>query len=82
MLVSVVPIGNSKGIRIPKNILTQLNIENEVEMNMHNNEIIIKRIEKKPRSGWEEAFQKMHKEGDDNLLLQEQIQDDSFEWEW
>ncbi|GHU46251.1 peptidase [Spirochaetia bacterium] len=82
MLVSVVPIGNSKGIRIPKNILNELNIENEVEMNVYNNEIVIKRIEKPPRSGWEEAFMEMHKEEDDNLLFSEQIQDDSFEREW
>jgi antitoxin MazE len=82
MLVSVVPIGNSKGVRIPKNILTELNIENEVEMNVYNNEIIIKRSEKTPRSGWAKAFQKMHKNGDDNPVFQEQIQDDSFEWEW
>jgi antitoxin MazE len=82
MLVSVVPIGNSKGIRIPKNILNELNIENEVELNVYNNEIIIKRIEKKPRSGWEEVFKKMHKEEDDHPFLPEQIQDDFFEWEW
>jgi antitoxin MazE len=82
MLVSVVPIGNSKGIRIPKNILKELNIENEVEMNVYNNEIVIKRSEKNPRSGWEEAFQRMHKEEDDNPVFSEQVQDDSFEWEW
>ncbi|GMO50499.1 MAG: hypothetical protein Ta2B_30920 [Termitinemataceae bacterium] len=82
MFVSVVPIGNSKGIRIPKNILRELRIENEAEMNVCNNELVIKRIENPPRSGWEDAFQKMHKQGDDNLLFSEQIQDDSFEWEW
>jgi antitoxin MazE len=46
MIVSVIPIGNSKGIRIPKNILTELSIGNEAEMNITNDEIIISRIEK------------------------------------
>ena len=35
MLVSVVPIGNSKGIRIPKSILKQLNIKEKVELEVH-----------------------------------------------
>jgi antitoxin MazE len=69
MLVSVIPIGNSKGIRIPKNILTELKIENEAEMNITNNEIIIRRIEKKPREGWEESFKKMRQAEEDQLLI-------------
>ena len=59
MVVSVIPGGNSKGIRIPQNILAELNIENEAEMNISNDEIIIRRIEKNPGEGWEESFKKM-----------------------
>jgi antitoxin MazE len=69
MLVSVIPIGNSKRIRIPKNILTELKIENETEMNIINDEIIIKRIEKNSREGWEEAFKKMYHTEEDQLLI-------------
>jgi antitoxin MazE len=82
MLVSVIPIGNSKGIRIPKNILTELKIENEAEMNITNNEIIIRRIEKNPREGWEEAFKKMHQAEDDQLLIPSEFENNSFEWNW
>lgn len=46
MLISVVPIGNSKGIRIPKSILQQLNIEDKVELEVHNREILIRPVTK------------------------------------
>ncbi|MDZ7792970.1 MAG: AbrB/MazE/SpoVT family DNA-binding domain-containing protein [Spirochaetia bacterium] len=82
MLVSVVPIGNSKGIRIPKSILQQLNIEEKVELEVHNTEILIRPIKKKPREGWPEEFMKMHKNGDDSLFLDNLNEQDDFEWEW
>ena len=52
MIVSLVAIGNSKGIRIPKAVLDHLEIEN--------GSIILNPITKNPRQGWEEAFQKMN----------------------
>jgi antitoxin MazE len=82
MLVSVIPIGNSKGIRIPKNILTELKIENEAEMNITNDEIIIRRIEKNPREGWEEAFKKMRHTEEDQLLIPSEFENSFFEWDW
>ena len=82
MIASVVQIGNSRGIRIPKNILLELNIENEVEMIVHNNALLIKSIEKKPRLGWEKAFEKMSEAKDDRLLLSEKIDSDVFDWVW
>ncbi|MDR3336026.1 MAG: AbrB/MazE/SpoVT family DNA-binding domain-containing protein [Treponema sp.] len=81
MLVSVVPIGNSKGIRIPKSIINEFNIEDKLELQIHNDEIILKPIVKKPRQGWEDAFKKMHKNSDDILLLPDSIEND-FNWEW
>lgn len=82
MLVSVIPIGNSKGIRIPKSILKQLDIHEKVELEVHNNEILIKPINEKPRTGWEEAFIKMHHNEDDILLMPETEDQDDFEWQW
>jgi len=82
MLVPVVSIGDSKGIRIPKNILNELNIENELEMHIYNGEIILKRIEQIPREGWEAAFTEMHNSGDDKLIFPEQLEDNSFVWDW
>ena len=56
MLASVVQIGNSRGIRLPKKILNELNIKDEVELIINKETIIIKGVAKKPRRGWSEAF--------------------------
>jgi antitoxin MazE len=82
MLISVVQVGNSRGIRLPKKLLDRLNIEDKVEMTVCDDELIIKSIEKKPRQGWNEAFAKMSEMKADILLLPENIDDDAFEWVW
>ena len=82
MLVSVVKIGNSRGIRLPKNILQRLNIEDKVELELHADELRIKRVEKKPRQGWHEAFAKMSEKKADKLILPEYIDDKTFDWVW
>ena len=82
MLASVVRIGNSRGIRLPKNILRELNIEDEVEMIVHNDALIIKSVERKPREGWSEAFAKMSQNKEDKLLLSGNIDSEDFEWVW
>jgi len=82
MMVSVVQIGNSRGIRLPQNILNELNIQDEVEMVIHKDELIIKSVEKKPRQGWDKAFAKMSEAKADKLLLSENIDSEIFEWVW
>ncbi len=82
MLISVVPIGNSKGIRIPKSILQQLNIEEKVELEVHDKEILIRPVAQKPREGWYEKFIRMHQNGDDRLLIDELEEQEDFQWEW
>ncbi|ORC35914.1 peptidase [Marispirochaeta aestuarii] len=82
MIISVIPIGNSKGIRIPKGILKQLEIDEKVELEVRDKEILIKPVKTRPREGWEEAFTEMHKNGDDALMFPEILDQESFEWEW
>jgi antitoxin MazE len=81
MLVSVIPIGNSRGIRIPKNIITELKIEDKVEMEVQDNEIVIRRSGKRPRQGWDESFSKMHELSEDKLLIPDTLENNSFKWE-
>lgn len=79
MEVSVVKIGNSRGIRIPKVILNRLNITDKLEMKISGKNILLSPVEK-PRENWADAFEKMHSLGEDSL---EKIPDsESFEWEW
>ncbi len=83
MKVDVIKIGNSHGIRIPKAILEQCQLEGTVEMQVEDQKLIILPA-KKPREGWDEAFQKMAEEGDDELLLPDSIspEPEDIDWEW
>ncbi|HAK44772.1 MAG TPA: AbrB/MazE/SpoVT family DNA-binding domain-containing protein [Spirochaeta sp.] len=82
MLVSIIPIGNSKGIRIPKTILQQLNIQEKVDLEIHENEIHLKPVNSGIRKGWSEAFEKMAEYGDDKLQFSDIPGEGDFEWEW
>jgi antitoxin MazE len=80
MEISVIPIGNSKGIRLTKTVLEKYNITDSVELILEKGYIIIK-PKQNPRKGWEKAFKKMHENGDDKLLVSDVFEDENFE-EW
>jgi len=82
MLVSLVQVGNSKGIRLPKSILDQCQIEDKLEMEVTNNEIILKPIKNKPRARWAEKFKAMKEKGDDKLLIDDGLDLSDRDWEW
>ncbi len=78
----VVKIGNSRGIRIPRTVLEQAGLTDEVEMIVEGNKLIIQ-ASRHPREGWEERFADMAKQGDDALLDQiSSTQWDEEEWTW
>ena len=80
MELSVINIGNSKGIRFSKTILEQYNISDKVELILEKTQIVIK-VKTEPRKNWEQAFMQMHKNGDDQLLIDDVFCDESLE-EW
>ena len=80
MEVSIIKIGNSKGLRLPKEVLKQYEIEDKVQLVLDKQQIIIKPV-KKPRIGWEDAFKNMHNNEDDQLLIDDVFEDETFE-EW
>ena len=82
MLVSVVPIGNSKGIRLPKTIIEQLNVSDKLDLEVENQQIILKPVHSKTREGWIQSFQQMHQDINDNLLMGDVVENEAFEWEW
>jgi antitoxin MazE len=82
MLASVVQIGNSRGIRLPKRIFSELNIKDKVELTINKDKLIIKGIKKRPRQGWNEAFAKKPTDKADKLLLPDNIDNETFEWVW
>ena len=80
MEIAVIPIGNSKGIRLTKTILEKYNITDSVELILEKGFIILK-PKNIPRKDWGKSFKKMHENGDDQLLINDVFEDESFE-EW
>ncbi len=80
MEVSVIKIGNSKGIRFSKTIIERYNIRDTVEMILDKGHIIIKPLSR-PRKGWDKAFIEMHANGDDKLIMPDVFEEDNLE-EW
>jgi len=80
METSIIKIGNSKGLRLSKTILEKYNIKDKVEMILEKGYIILKPIVA-PRKDWEKAFEELHDNGDDKLLLNDVFEDENFE-EW
>jgi antitoxin MazE len=78
----VVRIGNSRGVRIPKLWLEQLDLGEEVEMAVQADQLVI-RSARRPRQGWEEQFRAMHEKGDDRLIEGFPASAwDEQEWQW
>lgn len=80
----IVKIGNSQGIRIPKLLLHQAELGEEVELEVKDGQIVL-RPARTPRHGWDEQFAKMAERGDDRLLDSETVSLTSWdadEWEW
>lgn len=82
MLVSVVQIGNSRGVRLPKSILDQLDISDKLDLEVENSQIILKPVPRHPREGWDSAFSRMNAEGEDTPLIPDEASSKDFEWEW
>ena len=78
MEIAIVSIGNSKGIRLTKSILKQYNITDSVELILEKGFIVLKTTNL-PRKRWAESFEKMHKNGDDSLLIQDIFEDEDFD---
>jgi antitoxin MazE len=78
----LVPIGNSRGVRIPKVWIEQLGLADEVELAVEADRIVI-RSARRPREGWEDQFRAMHDRGDDRPVEEFPASDwDQHEWEW
>ncbi|MGD1048134.1 MAG: AbrB/MazE/SpoVT family DNA-binding domain-containing protein [Candidatus Krumholzibacteriaceae bacterium] len=84
MKTKIIKIGNSRGIRIPKPLITQAGIQDEVDISLEENRLVIIPADH-PRSDWAEAFRAMAARGDDSLLDNVGAMGtiwDEEEWEW
>lgn len=80
MDINIIPIGNSKGIRLSKTILEKYQITDSIEMILEEDQIILK-PKMVARKGWEKQFKKMHDASDDVMLIPDVFEDENAE-EW
>ena len=82
MILDIVKIGNSQGIRIPKNILEECGISEQIDIEVKIHSILIKPVN--PRKNWAESFKKMRENEDDKMLIDDNIdlENEDGEWEW
>jgi len=85
MQVNVVKIGNSRGIRIPKKVLDQCQVDDVLELTVKENNILLRPVHRKPREGWAAAIEAVHEklgnEEIDHGWMDADLSDDRG-WEW
>ncbi len=83
MKATLIPIGNSRGVRIPKPFIEQCGLNEQVEIDVRDNMILIHSL-RQSRAGWDKAFTKMARLSDDKLLDQQHTSSrwDDEEWQW
>jgi len=82
--VRIVKIGDSQGVRIPKFLLGQLELGEEVELAVEEGQLVIRPV-RRSRYGWDEEFRQMAERGDDRMLDETALsltQWDEDEWKW
>ena len=78
----IVRIGNSRGIRVPKVLLDQAQLPDEVELHAEPGRLIVQGA-RRPRMGWAELARVMAGRGHDDLLDAPTVtRFDREKWEW
>jgi len=77
-----VRIGNSRGVRLPKPLIEQAGLTDDIDLQLRGNTIVIA-ARGVPRAGWAEAARKLHAAGGDQLLdPPTSTHFDETEWKW
>ncbi len=69
----LIAIGNSRGVRLPKDLIAQAGLEDEIELIARDGEIILAN-RRRPRQGWAEAMEEAYRNGEIGLT------DEDREW--
>ena len=78
----IVRIGNSRGIRVPKGLLEEAQLPDEVELQAEHGRLVV-RAARGPRAGWAAAAKAMHAQGDDQLFeASTPTRFDEKDWQW
>lgn len=82
MKAKLVRIGNSRGVRLPKPLIEQAQLTDDVEVSVRDGAVVI-RSAAHARAGWAEAARAMQAAGADGLIDPEvATRFDDTEWTW
>ena len=80
MLVNLVRIGNSKGVRLPKAVIEQAGLTDEIDLEVRDGKVILSPA-KQSRTEWDVAAQACH-EADEDALSDWDATLNDFEGSW
>jgi len=79
MQANLISVGNSKGVILPASLLKALGITERLSLEIEQDALMLRPAPS--RAAWEPAFEEMAALGDDRLLIDSVLEDESFE-EW
>lgn len=78
----LIRIGNSRGVRIPKPLIEEAGLKEEVDVSVRKGAVLIS-SSRAPRAGWAEAARQLRERGGDRLLDEPTAtRFDAKEWRW
>jgi antitoxin MazE len=78
----IVRIGNSQGFRVPRALLEQAQLPEDVELTAQPGRLVV-RAARRPRAGWADAAQAMHERAHDRMLDEPTVtRFDQKDWTW
>ena len=80
MKAQIIRIGNSQGVRIPKMLLEDGKLSGEVELELHEDGLLIRSLQK-PRANWDASF-KATADDDDQSTPDTPTEFEKKEWQW
>ncbi|MDH4036968.1 MAG: AbrB/MazE/SpoVT family DNA-binding domain-containing protein [Candidatus Krumholzibacteria bacterium] len=82
MKTRLVRIGNSRGLRLPKPLIEEAGLKDEVEVTLREGAIVITSAEH-PRTGWDKSVDLLLERREDYLIEEPAPTGfDDEEWEW
>ena len=77
----LVRIGNSRGVRLPKAIIEQVGLEEDIELRVEDHSVVIT-AKSPPRTGWADAARRLGAESRGLLDPATPTRFDEDEWRW
>ena len=81
MKAQLVRIGNSRGVRLPKAVIDEVGLTNEIDLRVENQCVVIAPV-RSPRIGWADAARRLRTESKAMLDNYTPTRFDEAEWQW